>query len=224
MRRHRAPLVVVILLAALGTSGCIQWGEYAMGSECESFSQEVEEAVDAAYGDAPQIDRMWAGEAEVWCSFDVLTGQDLAVDDQTRVDLRSTLQALLEETFSSGVEVTVVYAADQDFILLDTRESVARAECTTISQQVESLVVELYGDEAYVFTVRAPAASPGDAECSFDVLTQQDMPAGEPARLEASRAVQAVLPPDVEANLVYADGRDRVLDSGVTTELAPSDP
>lgn len=199
----------------------MQLGEYAMGAECESFSQEVVEAVHDAYGDKPQIDNMWAGEAAVWCSFDVLTGKDTAVDDQSRAELRSTIQALLEETFDSGVEVTLVYGDDQDFILLDTRESLVRAECKTVSEQVEGLVVERYGDDAYLFQVRAPATSPGDAECSFDVLTQQDVTPDDPVRVELRQAVQAILPVDAEANLVYADGRDRVTDSGATTEQAP---
>lgn len=94
-------------------------------------------------------------------------GQDVAIDDEPRSELRNTLQALLEETFNSGVEVTLVYAADQDFLLLDTRESAMRAECRTTSERVETLVVSLYGDDAYLFQVRAPAVDLGDAECSF---------------------------------------------------------
>lgn len=221
MRRYRAPLLLGILLAALSTSGCLQWGEYAMASDCKSFSEEVGEVVRNAYREAPQIENMWAGAAEVWCSFDVLTGQNIAVDDESRIELRSTLQDLLEETFSSGVEVTLVYESDQDFLLLDTAEAVARAECTAVSDHINKLVAELYGDEAYVFAVRAPAVVPADAECSLDVLTKQDLSANDPGRVAASQAVQSVLPADVEVNLVYADGRDRVRESGVTTEGAP---
>lgn len=121
MRRFRAPLLLAILLAALSTSGCIQWGEYAMIAECTDFSEEIQDATQAAYGETPQIDNLWAGADDtVWCKFDVLTGQDVAVDDETRTELRDRLQALLEETFSSGVEVTLFYATDQDFLLLDT--------------------------------------------------------------------------------------------------------
>lgn len=202
----------------------MQFGEYAMGSECESFSQEVGEVVRSTYGATPEIENMWAGEADVWCSFDVLTGQNIAPDDGTRVDLKATLQKLLEETFSEGVEVTLVYEADQDFLLLDTRENIARAECTAVSEQVEKLVIDLYGDEAFVFTVRAPATSPGDAECSFDVLTKQELTADEPARVAAGKAVQTVLPANAEANLVYADGLDRIRTSGVTTVISPRVP
>lgn len=225
MRRYRAPLLLAILLAALSTSGCIQWGEYAMSAECTDFSEEVQESVHTAYGETPQIDNKWAGaDDSVWCTFDVLTGQDVAIDDESRINLRNELQALLEETFSSGVEVTLFYAADQDFLLLDTRESVARVECRTISEPVEKLVVEHYGDDAYLFQAWAPAVDLGDAECTIEVLTQKDLAADDPARLEVGRAVQEILPDDVEVRLVYADGRDRVTDSRVTAEHAPSVP
>ena len=225
MRRHRAPLLLAILLAAMSTSGCIQWGEYAMSAECTDFSEEVQEAVHTAYGQTPQIANKWAGEDDtVWCTFDVLTGQDVAIDDESRIKLRNELQALLEETFSSGVEVTLFYAADQDFLLLDTRESVARVECRTISERVEKLVLEHYGDDAYLFQVWAPADDLGDAECTIEVITQKDLSADDPARLEAGQAVQGILPDDVEVRLVYADGRDRIDDSHVITEHAPNVP
>lgn len=222
MRRYRAPVMIAILVGTLSTAGCIQLGEYAMGSDCENFSQGVAKAIRDAYAVEPQIESMWAGEADVWCSFDALTGQDLAPDDPARINVRNTLQSLIERTFSSGVEVTVVYESDEDFILLDTRESAVRAECVTVSEEIEKLVSERYGDQVYVFTVRAPAMLEADAECSFDVSTLQDLAADDPARVETRQAVQAVLPADVEANLIYAHGRDRVQSSGVVTEQGPT--
>lgn len=195
-----------------------------MVAECEGFSEDVQDAVSSAYGYTPQVENMWAGEDDsVWCSFDVLMGQDVAIGDERRIELRNTLQALLEERFNSGVEVTLIYAADQDFLLLDTRESVVRTECMTISERVEKVIAGRYGDAVYISQVLVPEVDIR-YECSFDVVTMKDLTADDPARVESSQAVQAILPNDVEANLIYADGRDTVHDSGVTTVPAPSVP
>jgi hypothetical protein len=111
----------LVLLAgvALTATGCVQFGEYAMGEECGNFSAEVSDLVDDAYASDSQIDNLWAGEATVWCRFDIVTGMDLPADAPERTAVRQQVETLLEDTFSSDVSVTLVYQSDDDLVVID---------------------------------------------------------------------------------------------------------
>jgi hypothetical protein len=112
------PLVLLASIALTAT-GCVQFGEYAMSEECGDFSAEVSDLVDDAYASDSQVDNLWAGEATVWCRFDVLTGMDLSADAPERTALRQQVETLLKDTFSSDVTVTLVYDAGNDVVVND---------------------------------------------------------------------------------------------------------
>jgi len=215
---------MAVVLATLATTGCMQLGEYAMGSECSEFSEKVQTAVEGVYGTAPQIDELWAGEAAVWCSFDVVTRKDLPAGDTDRAKALDAVQTLLEDTFDSGVEVALVYGDDRDFALLDTSEGPAYEACQTIARDIERLVASRYGDDRYS-TGAHPGRDGADPACSFEVVIVSDLelPAGDPARVETALAVQAALPADTEANLIYDGSNDIINPSEVRTERAPPD-
>jgi hypothetical protein len=107
----------LVLIAAVGATatGC-QYGEYAMSERCADFSAKVSAVVDDAYSTASQVENRWAGEATVWCRFDVVTGMDLARDAPARTALREQVQTLLEDTFRSNVSVRLLYQADDDLL------------------------------------------------------------------------------------------------------------
>ncbi len=225
MRWHRAPLVLAVVVAMLGSTGCMQLGEYAMGSECQAFSEKVQDAVEDVYGIAPQIDKLGAGEAVVWCSFDVVTGKDLPAGDQGRTKALDAVQTLLDDTFDGGVEVALVYGDDdRDFAVLDTSVGPYYQACRTVAKNIERLIVGRYGDDRYSTGVHPPDTDAADPECAFDVIIFSDLelPAGDAARAETALVVQAALPTNTEANLIYDGSRDIITKSSVRTEQAGS--
>jgi hypothetical protein len=107
-------LALIAGVAATAT-GC-QYGEYAMTKDCADVSAEVSAVVDDTYSTASRVENQWAGEAKVWCRFDVVTGMDLARDAPARTALREQVQILLEDTFRSNVSVRLLYQADDDLL------------------------------------------------------------------------------------------------------------
>ncbi len=88
-----------------------------MGAECEGFSSKVAKTVRDAYSTDPQIDDMWAGEADIWCSFDVKTGSLLKEREPRRRSTEDAVRALLDQDFqNSGVQVTLLYADGTDTV------------------------------------------------------------------------------------------------------------
>jgi len=93
----------------------MQFGEYAMGGECQDLFEDVASAVRDAYGVEPEISGLWAGEADVWCRFTVEVGSDLDADDEARMSVRQAVESLMDEA-GSGIEVTLMYANDSDLV------------------------------------------------------------------------------------------------------------
>lgn len=115
MQTRTLGLMALLASLAFATTGCMQFGEYAMGGACEDLSEDVASVVRDAYGTEPEISGMWAGEADVWCRFTVNVGSDLAADDEARVSVRQAVEALMDEA-GSDIEVTLTYANGSDHV------------------------------------------------------------------------------------------------------------
>jgi hypothetical protein len=102
-------------LLALPLTGCMQVGEYAMGIECDRISSDIVEIVEQELGSEPAVENVWAGESDVWCRFDVLTGLDLEAESTDR----DRAKALVEDRIvgmGDGISVTIVYETSEDAI------------------------------------------------------------------------------------------------------------
>lgn len=93
----------------------MQFGEYAMGGECEALSEDVVSAVQEITGTEPEARDMWAGEAENWCEFTVDTGSDLDTGDAERASIEQAIQELVKRV-GSGIRVTLLYGNDMDVV------------------------------------------------------------------------------------------------------------
>lgn len=93
----------------------MQFGEYAMGGECEALSEDVASAVQEISGAEPEVGELWAGEAENWCRFTVDTGTDLDTGDADRASMKQAVEQLVNQV-GSGIRVTLLYGDDMDIV------------------------------------------------------------------------------------------------------------
>lgn len=99
---------VILSATALLTTGCMQLGEYAAAGKCDSFAAQSSDAVRDVLGVESEVEDMWAGEADVWCSFTLLPQEDAtALADRAEVSARI---ADIVDSVIEGVEITVTYA------------------------------------------------------------------------------------------------------------------
>ncbi|GAA1996173.1 hypothetical protein [Microbacterium ulmi] len=123
MRMMRATAATVILLSLGALAACMQFGEYAMSSDCESLSDDVVRVVRDELGGGGAVSNMWAGEAgstQPWCSFTVAVGGGF-VDDSSRSAVAELVQQVVDQR-SAIVEVTLAYEPD----ILDVLASSAK--------------------------------------------------------------------------------------------------
>jgi len=64
MRARTLGAAALLPILAFAMAGCMQFGEYAMGGECEALSEDVASAVQEINGAEPDVEELWAGEAE----------------------------------------------------------------------------------------------------------------------------------------------------------------
>lgn len=107
-----------LVTVALMTSGCLQLGDYARSAECESFSNDVREAVAATWGQDVSIENVGAADSAVWCGLEVTTGVDLPTDDSRRRGLAADVQALVDAKNDRGVQVIIRYGDASDVLQL----------------------------------------------------------------------------------------------------------
>lgn len=115
MRARTLGAAALLPILAFAMAGCMQFGEYAMGGECEALSEDVASAVQEIYGAEPDVEELWAGEAEDWCRFTVDIGSDLDTEDARRASTRRAVEELVNEV-GSGIRVTLLYKDDRDVV------------------------------------------------------------------------------------------------------------
>lgn len=115
MRARTLGAIALLPILAFATSGCMQFGEYAMGGECEALSEDVASAVQHIDGAEPEVGELWAGEAENWCRFTVDIGSDLDTGDADRTAMKRAVEELVNEV-GSGIRVTLLYENDMDVV------------------------------------------------------------------------------------------------------------
>lgn len=115
MRARTLGAIAVFPILAFAMAGCMQFGEYAMGGECEALSEDVASAVQEINGAEPEVGELWAGEAENWCRFTVDIGSDLTTGDAHRASTRRAVEELVNEV-GSGIRVTLLYKDDMDVV------------------------------------------------------------------------------------------------------------
>ncbi|BAJ73288.1 SAM-dependent methyltransferase [Microbacterium testaceum StLB037] len=202
MTRYRAFFPLALIAVVFSTTGCVQWGEYAMGGECAGLSQRVSDVVDDAYGTTVTIDDLWAGESDVWCRFDVVTGENLPEGDPQRRDVADRVLAMVNDFSVEGVEVALRYTSGSDTIVA------APTECVAAARDAQARVAAHYG------LASAPAiqwGQPGTLACRFSLTIDRDLPYDAEERAGARDLVRATLTPDVEVSLVYPDSRDTIV-------------
>ena len=118
MRLRQVMGGAALIAMALTTSGCLQLGDYAMSADCEGFSNDVREAVAAAWGEGISIENVGAADSAVWCGLDVTTGADVPTDDSRRRGLAEKVQDLVDAKDDRGVQVTIRYGEASDTLKL----------------------------------------------------------------------------------------------------------
>lgn len=115
MRARALGVLFLLPFLAFGASGCMQFGEYAMGGECEALSEDVASVVQEISGAEPAIGELWAGQADAWCEFTVDTGSDLDTRDADRASLTRAVEDVVRES-GSGIRVTLLFGDDTDVV------------------------------------------------------------------------------------------------------------
>ena len=202
MTRYRALAPLALIAVVFSTTGCLQWGEYAMGGECAGLSQRVSDIVDDAYGTTVTIDDLWAGESDVWCRFDVVTGENLPERDPQRREVADRVLTMVNDFSVEGVEVALRYTSGSDTI------AAVPTECVAAARDTQARVAAHYALES------APAIQweqPGTLACRFSLAIDRDLPYAAEERARARDIVRVSLATDVEVTLVYPDSRDTIV-------------
>jgi hypothetical protein len=202
MARYRAFAPLVLIAIVFSTTGCLQWGEYAMGGECGNLSERIRDVVNEAYGTAVSIEDVWAGESDVWCRFEVVTGKDLPESDAQRRDVADRVFTIVNDLSVEGVDVTIHYETGSDIL------SAISPECAAAARDTQDLVADHYG------LASSPAVQwgqPGTLPCRFSLSIDRDLPYAAEERAGARDLVRASLARDVEVTLVYPDSRDTIV-------------
>ena len=104
--------LVVIACGGLLT-GCVQWGDYAEGSECARVVESLKEVISKELDVAWEADSLFlypTGYESPWCSEWVETALELDTNDPRRHAVRDELETIVQSQ-RSGVILTVEYAA-----------------------------------------------------------------------------------------------------------------
>ena len=113
MRATRLLASALVIGGAAVLSGCIQWGDYAEGAECEPILDDFATAINEV------LELSWESDSFVlhpqeykvpWCSEWAETGLSLAVDDPRRLELSDRVAEIVGSQ-RAGVVMSIEYAA-----------------------------------------------------------------------------------------------------------------